>query len=86
MISYKTAVSPLLKTIAMDDFNFACGNPYLSRDIDVTASGAEGFQPLTPEINVRCFKIMKENVKFLEDLPQEQMDTIATWYLSLQCN
>jgi hypothetical protein len=29
---------------------------------------------------------MKENVKFLEDLPQEQMDTIATWYLSLQCN
>ncbi len=53
---------------------------------DVTASGMEGFQSLTPEINVRCFKIMKEKLAFLKDLPEEEMKTIASWYRSVQCN
>ena len=35
---------------------------------------------------MHCFKIMKEKVTFLKDLPQEQMDTMASWYLCGQCN
>lgn len=53
---------------------------------DVTASGMEGFLPLTPEINMHSFTIMKEKLAFLKDLPEEEMKTIASWYRSVQCN
>jgi hypothetical protein len=29
---------------------------------------------------------MKEKVAFLKEVTQEQMDTMASWYLSGQCN
>jgi len=86
VISYKTGTNPLVQSIAMDDFNFSCGDRHLSRSIEATASGVEGFQSLTPEINVRCFKIMKEKLPFLKDLAQEEMEAIASWFRSGQCN
>lgn len=86
VISYKTGANPLVQTIAMDDFNFSCGDRHLSRSIVATASGVEGFLPLTPEINMHSFTIMKEKLAFLKDLPEEEMKTIASWYRSVQCN
>ncbi len=86
VISYKTGANPLIQTIAMDDFNFSCGDRHLSRSIVATASGVEGFLPLTPEINMHSFTIMKEKLAFLKDLPEEEMKTIASWYRSVQCN
>ncbi|MFA5209907.1 MAG: hypothetical protein WC403_06285 [Proteiniphilum sp.] len=86
VISYKTGANPLVQTIAMDDFNFSCGDRHLSRSIEATASGVEGFLPLTPEINMHSFTIMKEKLAFLKDLPEEEMKTIASWYRSVQCN
>jgi hypothetical protein len=85
-VYFRSAVSPAVKHLSLNAFDFACGAPLLMIDINAVVEGniEKVFKPYTRDVNMSVFRTHCDRNGI--DVSLEEAERLMNFFESFECN